>query len=290
MGSLAFNVARVKIVINKADGSSPPHFPKIYQKFVPPTPDRTDVTTNVDSITFVIRLESHWPSKFDFNVLSHEPSWQLGKDQQGNFIIWIEKPLPKRFLVMRPDFSSGILYTKAIIEEEAKFPLNSLDIIVFSNWLANQGDLLLHAGGVSINGQGYAFVGHSGAGKSTIVANLAKDSRVTVLGEDQVALRYLDGAYWIFGTPWHLNPERCSPIGVPLKEIFFLDRQAADILTPLSPQVGFKQLMQTAFIPYYRPPQVSLIMENLERLSFELPFKLLAYRLGDDIIKIVLDG
>jgi len=191
---------------------------------------------------------------------------------------------------MDPDFSSGTLYLQETKAVEGRFPLNTLDIIIYSNWLANRGDLLLHSSGIAINGKGYAFVGRSGAGKSTLVAKLAEDCRVTVLGEDQVALRYLNGAYWIFGTPWHLDLDKCSPIGVPLQEIFFLDREAAKILTPLQPHQGFMRLMQTAFIPYYRLPQVSLIMDNLERLSLEIPFSLLAYRLGDDIIKTVLDA
>ena len=289
MNVIKFIVGKVQFTIDCPDSSNLISLPTIYQKF--------DISTagiktpaDCDLIRIQINLVQTPPSNRGVTQLTSEPSWQVGLDQAGNYIFTFNRPLPERLLIMDPDFSSGTLYLQKTRAAEGRFPLNTLDIIVYSNWLANRGNLLLHASGIAINGKGYAFVGRSGAGKSTLVAKLAEDRRVTVLGEDQVALRYLNGEYWIFGTPWHLNMDMCSPMGVPLQEIFFLDRKAANILAPLQPQEGFTRLMQTAFIPYYRPPQVSKIMDNLERLSLEIPFSLLAYRLGDDIIKTVLDA
>lgn len=263
--------------------------PTIYKKFDTASAG-SKIPADYDLIRLQIILVDALPISPGVTQLTSEPSWQVGLNQAGNYVFTFNRPLPERLLIMEPDFSSGTLYLQATKLIKDPFSLNTLDIIVYSNWLANKGDLLLHASSVAINGKGYAFVGRSGAGKSTLVAKLAEEHRVTVLGEDQVALRYLNGAYWIFGTPWHLNMDMCSPIGVPLQGIFFLDREAADILAPLQPHQGFTRLMQTSFIPYYRPPQVSLIMDNLERLSREIPFSLLAYRLGDDIIKTVLDA
>lgn len=286
---IKFIVGEVQFSIDCPDLSQLFSLPTIYQKFGITTAG-TKTPADCDLISFQITLVQTLPSFPVVTQLTSEPSWQVGLDKSGNYVFSFNKPLPDRLLVMDPDFSCGTLYLQEAKSTEGQFPLNTLDIIVYSNWLANRGDLLLHASGIAINEKGYAFVGRSGAGKSTLVAKLAEERKVTVLGEDQVALRYLNGAYWIFGTPWHLNLDMCSPMGVPLQKIFFLDREAANILTPLQPQEGFTRLMQTAFIPYYRPPQVSKIMDNLERLSLEIPFSLLAYRLGDDIIKTVLDA
>jgi len=286
---IKFIVGKVQFTIDCPDSSNLISLPTIYQRFDIATAG-IKTPADCDLIRFQISLVQTLPAFPVVTKLTSEPSWQVGLDQAGNYLFSFNSPLPARSLIMDPDFSSGKLYLQETKPAEGRFPLNTLDIIVYSNWLANRGDLLLHASGMTINGKGYAFVGRSGAGKSTLVAKLAEDCRITVLGEDQVALRYLNGAYWIFGTPWHLNMDMCSPIGVPLQGIFFLDREAADILTPLQPHQGFTRLMQTSFIPYYRPPQVSLIMDNLERLSREIPFSLLAYRLGDDIIKTVLDA
>jgi len=189
---------------------------------------------------------------------------------------------------MKPDFSSGRLYLQEGESTDKYFPLNTMDIIVFSNWLANRGELLLHASGIAVNGKGYAFVGRSGAGKSTLAANLATGQGVTILGEDQVALRYRNGSFWIYGTPWHLNVSKCSPVGVPLQKIFFLDRDSDEVIRPIPSQDGFKLLMKTAFIPFYRPTQVDFIMANLERLCFTVPAYTLAFHLGDDILEHII--
>lgn len=289
MNVIKFIVGKVQFTIDCPDSSNLISLPTIYQRFDIATAG-IKTPADCDLIRFQISLVQTLPAFPVVTKLTSEPSWQVGLDQAGNYVFTFNRPLPERLLIMDPDFSSGTLYLQKTRAAEGRFPLNTLDIIVYSNWLANRGDLLLHASGIAINKKGYAFVGRSGAGKSTLVAKLAEDRRVTVLGEDQVALRYFNGAYWIFGTPWHLNLDMCSPIGVPLQKIFFLDRFSDTPIGPVLPQEGFTRLMQTAFIPYYRPHQVSLIMDNLERLSLQIPFSLLAYQLGDDIIKIVLDA
>jgi len=251
---------------------------------------KNNISAVVDSIRFQICPVKTLPSIAIEAQLTLEQSWMLGLDQMGNYVFVFNRPSPERQLVMQPDFSFGRLFLQEAKSLEKYFPLNTLDIVVFSNWLANRGELLLHASGIGINGKGYVFVGRSGAGKSTLASNLASRQDVTILGEDQVALRYQNGSFWIYGTPWHINSNRCSPDGVPLEKIFFLDRYSDKVIDSLLPTDGYKRLLQTAFIPFYRPTQVSLIMENLERLCSTVPAYLFAFHLGDDILKQIVDS
>jgi len=132
-------------------------------------------------------------------------------------------------------------------------------------------------------------VGDPGAGKSTLAAVLATDPGVTVLGEDQVVLRYLDGCFWIFGTPWHINPDMCAPIGIPIEKIFFLDRTLKPGTTRISPLDGITRILQTAFIPYYQSKWVPGILDHLGLLAQQVPFYLLSYKLGTDPLQIIKD-
>lgn len=156
-------------------------------------------------------------------------------------------------------------------------------MLLIVNWLAERGDLMLHASGVILDGKGYAFLGKSTAGKSTLAATLAKHHNTLVLGEDQVVLRHLEDKFWIFGTPWHENPEMCSPKGVPLDGLFFLDREAEPGIQEISAFDGVFRIMQTAFVPYYRPELIPGILDNLALLSSEVPFYQLSYELGEDV-------
>ena len=113
--------------------------------------------------------------------------------------------------------------------------LASTDIRITVNWLARFGDLILHAASIVVGAEGYCFLGESGAGKSTLAAALATEMGVPILGEDQAILRNLDGEFWIFGTPWHERADRCLPQGVPLKKVFFVDRNLAPGIHPITP-------------------------------------------------------
>jgi hypothetical protein len=156
--------------------------------------------------------------------------------------------------------------------------------------LGESGDLILHASGVISSGIGLCFAGPSGVGKSTLAAHLSEQQNLTVLGEDNLVVRYLEGDYWVFGSPWHLNPAMCSPQGVPLQKLFFLTRGGDKGIRQLSPMAGVTRILQTAFIPYYRPECVEKILQNIGRMAERIPFYALSYELGEDIWEMIQNG
>lgn len=215
--------------------------------------------------------------------------WELWRDQDGQYVFVSPRQIPPKSIKIDPNFRTGeVLGDFSSIKGEPIYPLSSIDIRIMVNWLAGFGDLILHSAGVGIDGQGYCFIGESGVGKSTLAAVLAKESSVTVLGEDQVILRYVDGKFWIYGTPWHEHVEMCSPVGVPLKKIFFLDREIEPHIKMVSPSEGMIQILQTAFVPYYLHDKIQLIMEQLTLLGEAIPFFSLKYKLGSDILPSIV--
>jgi hypothetical protein len=210
-------------------------------------------------------------------------TWEFWLEESGSYVFLAPHQSPQCKMVVDPNFTAGELIGDFNVEGgEGFFPVWNLEIRLFSAWLASFWDVILHASGVKVDGKGYAFLGDSGAGKSTLAAALALDPSVTVLGEDQVILRFLEGRFWIFGAPWHLDPTMCSPEGVPLEKLFFLDRNQEPGVHEVSPLNGVTRLLQTAFIPYYRPEWLPGILERFERLAETVPFFLLSYQLGTD--------
>lgn len=215
--------------------------------------------------------------------------YELWEDIYDQWVFIQPRNSPPRWIVIDQNFRRGeILGDFTSLYGKAFFPLQYIDIVLFSNWLAKFADLILHAAGIAVDGWGYAFVGPSGIGKSTLMSDLANSPNVTVLGEDQLVLRYLDDRFWVFGTPWHDNIERCSPLGFPLKCVYFLDRNFDQIKQGLGAFEGILRLMQTAFIPYYRPDNVKKIMGRLALLGEQIPFYKLSYTLGTDILPEIL--
>lgn len=227
----------------------------------------------------------------DAACLWQSENWELWQDRDQNFVFISHQDGQYLRIIIDAGFTNGeIRGDYSGLHKNAAYPLENLGIIIYINWLANFGDIMLHASGVAIDGNGYCFLGDSGAGKSTLVRALLPDERITVLGEDQVIIRLIEDRFWIFGTPWHTDPALCSPIGVPLMKLFFLDRTLKPQLVPVQAADGVTRILQTAFVPYYRSSALNSILENLALLSEKVPFRLLSYQIGTDLPKAILEN
>ncbi len=216
--------------------------------------------------------------------------WELWRDQEGQFIFVNPMQALLRKVVINPDFTQGDLFGDFSVGGEAlAYPLpQDLEIVFFANWLGKFGDLILHASGIAVDGKGYAFVGPSGVGKSTLAGRLSQRAGVTVLGEDQLILRRMGNCFWLFGTPWHENSSMRAPIGVPLEKIFLLDKKDEDTLSEATPMQGVTRLLQTAFIPYYRAELIQTFLERLDTLAAEVPIYHFSYLPGNEILNRVI--
>ena len=216
-------------------------------------------------------------------------SWSLREGESGNYTLFAKEDIPPRLAIINHDFTEGDLFFGPLRKYQDIYPPGELEIRLFSVWLARFGDIILHASGVVKDGKGYCFLGEAGAGKSTLARILFLDPSVTVLGEDTLILRYIDGYFWIFGTPWHLDPDYCSPLGVKLEKIFYLDRFKPKGIKLVSPIEALSYILKTAIIPFYHPYWLSKVLENLERLSDSLGMYTMSYQLNDCVWGLLYD-
>ena len=235
------------------------------------------------------------PSTKGWRSLFHDAeTWQLWLDGAGHHIFVASRHSPpRRQIAVEPAFTAGEVvgeFGANGAKGHAVYPLQDIDMMLFANWLAGFGDLILHAAGVDYEGEGYAFVGPSGAGKSTLADELVALPSARVLGEDQVVVRCQEGRFAVYGTPWHTNPARCSPGGVPLKKLFFLDRALAHGVEPCGRRAGIERLLQEAFIPYYSRAGVERILDGLPRLAEQVPFYTLGFQVGTDVMSLIREA
>ena len=244
-----------------------------------------------NNLVLHVRDASKVPPKQWYREFCRTEIWELWQDTEGRFVFIAPRQSPSRYFIVDADFKQGEVfgYPPENADHDC-YPLPpGLETVLIVNWLAGMSDFILHAAGVAIDGQGYCFIGTSGAGKSTLAASLAADPRVTVLGEDQVIVRYIDHRFWVYGTPWHLNPAMCSPLGIPLSKIFFLEREPnQNRIKNIKPFEGVTRILQTAFIPYYRPDALPGILDHLALLIERMPLYTLSYQIGSDVMKLVL--
>jgi len=295
----SFKVAELIVCIDNGLEAMPYSLPACYRDFMLPAQADIDCKKTVTTAqtpgtgeTLLLEVVNRIPpvEHGQGSPLFYGANWELWLDDRGRYVFIAPQETPAYRIVIEPDFSYGeIIGDFSSPAGAALFPLQNLGIRIFINWLANSGDVVVHASGASIHGKGYFFAGESGAGKSTLISALGGRSGVVVLGEDQVIIRYIRNQFWLFGTPWHTNPSLCSPLGVPLHKGFFLDRHEETRVDALSPVEGVSRLFQTAFIPFYRPAAVASILDRFSLLAEHTPFYSLSYELGTDALDLILN-
>ena len=297
---ISIKIAELDLLLQAQDNQLQLTSPPSYQKFLQPVDQPQAFFENGSSVNpqkenskLLLRVinETTIESLKSKSHLFGSDNWEIWIDENGSFFLEALRLAPARRVSIEPGFSSGeVRGDFSEVDAGGYYPLQNLDMKIFVNWLAGFGDLILHASGVVANGKGYCFSGPAGIGKSTLAAALQKNHGVTILGEDQVILRYLDGLFWIFGTPWHENPAMCSPLGMPLEKLFFLERNADLVIEPLTAVDSVARMLQNAFIPYYRQDLLSGILDNLELLTSQVPFFSLSYPLGVDPWQAILEA
>jgi len=142
----------------------------------------------------------------------------------------------------------------------------------FYRQLLNFDGMLLHASAVVLDGRAYLFSAPCGTGKSTHTKLWLKvfGDRAYMLNDDKPALRFEDGAWYAYGTPWSGKHDISTNIRVPVAGICFLHQAKENTIRPFSgTKAIFALLEQTA-----RPAGAALrlqLMTLLDKLLTNLP-------------------
>lgn len=105
------------------------------------------------------------------------------------------------------------------------------DQILLARVLAEREGCYIHASGVVLDGKGILFVGHSNAGKSTMVTMLREKAKV--LCDDRMIVRRWPDGFRIHGTWSHGDVPDVSADSAPLKAILFLKQDRENRLIPM---------------------------------------------------------
>ena len=145
--------------------------------------------------------------------------------------------------------------------------------------------LLLHAAVLEYNGEGYAFLGRSGAGKSTHTGLWLKylDGSKIVNG-DKPILEKTEQGFVAYGTPW-MGKERFGYNGkVLLKALCFIEQAKENEIVQLSPAQASKLMFTQILMPTDEQDAISTL-EMLDALVSNTPVYLLKCNISEDAVK-----
>lgn len=120
---------------------------------------------------------------------------------------------------------------------------------------------LMHAAVISVDGEGLAFAAKSGTGKTTRVRlwTEAFGDRANVINGDKPILRFINGEFVAFGTPWKGKENLGSNGSVPLKAICFLERSEDVSIRRIYGKDIMERLFHQLLVPHKK--------ENFDKFS-----------------------
>ena len=135
-----------------------------------------------------------------------------------------------------------------------------LDLVLLTHVLAQRSGVIVHAGGIGLQGKGMVFPGRSGSGKSTLLRQLDGRDDVVVLSDDRVILRSINGAVHVFGTPWLGDAQICENTSVPLDSMLFIRQGKEHAIRKISVSEAAERLLPAVSVPWYDPDPTSAIL------------------------------
>ncbi len=120
-------------------------------------------------------------------------------------------------------------YEEKVAQEGANKEYHELTAIlrvICNTILEKYNGFFLHCSCLEKDGEAYIFTANSGTGKSTharLWREVFGDS-VTMINDDKPIIRYIDGKFYIYGTPWNGKHSISNNIKAPVKVIYFLSQ------------------------------------------------------------------
>ena len=169
--------------------------------------------------------------------------------------------------------------------EPLRYPF---DEVLLVHWMARGAGLEVHSCGViDPAGRGWVFAGASGAGKSTLANILHEATDVTVLSDDRIVLREIDGEIRMYGTPWHGEAAHAAPLSASLAGIRFLVQDPEHELRPLPEVAAAARLFATSFPVFHSPEAVQATLDLAARIVTAVPCGELAFRRDAGVIDVL---
>lgn len=188
---------------------------------------------------------------------------------------WIyHAPRLDRLAVFNDDHSRGILHSN----EPELFRRGNLDDltllpsdqILLARVLPDRQACLIHAAGMVLDGEGFLFVGHSDAGKSTMVTMLREEGEI--LCDDRIIVRRWPEGFRIHGTWCHGDVPDVSAAGAPLRGIFFLEKSDGNRIEPVRDRGEIVRRLPLFVIrPFVTADWWEKVLSLLERITRDVP-------------------
>jgi len=196
--------------------------------------------------------------------------------------------------IFSKDYTEGNIYKGEIyVDVFKKGKLTSLlcfptDQILFARLLDDRGGIIMHGSGLIFREKGFLFVGHSDAGKTTLMKIFQDHAKI--LNDDRIIVRKENGSFYLYGTPWHGELSLVAPDRVPLKAIFFLNQAKENKIEKAEGLDAFKRLYGCTIKALVTGRWAKKALDICQDLSREVPCYDLCFDKTEGVISTIEKG
>ena len=160
-----------------------------------------------------------------------------------------------------------------------KYPDVSLDICEylctgssFYRQLLQYDGMMLHSSCVVMDEKAYLFTAPCGTGKSTHTKLWLEQfgDRAYILNDDKPALRFVDGVWYAYGTPWSGKHDINRNTHAPVAGIAVLKQHENNMIQPFSGADAIEAILMQVIRPKTAEYRI-LVLETLDKLLSHIP-------------------
>ena len=224
-----------------------------------------------------VRCRFGRPRRFDSPAVYRAKTvWELRRDSEGREQVYFERRerdgsvLPLMSLTIERDFKSADLTRRAADGEGDILVGYPIDEYLVARLLGRHGGVILHASSVAIDGRAFVFLGHSGAGKSTM-AEIASRCGAEVLSDDRTIVTIEHGVATAWGSPWHGSCSKSSPTCAPIAAVLLLVQAPRTEVRRIDASRAFSEMFVRVYQPTVDAGEVERVVDVLHFLASAVP-------------------
>lgn len=142
--------------------------------------------------------------------------------------------------------------------------------------LENANGMLFHCSAIAVDGEAYLFSAPSGTGKSTHTALWREllGEKAIMINDDKPIIRLIDGAFYVYGTPWDGKHRLSTNTRAKIKAVCLLKRGTENKIEKISAGEALVSAMSQTLLP-----ETEELMEKFLALLEKLLASVDLYRL-----------
>ena len=153
--------------------------------------------------------------------------------------------------------------------------------------LAEYDAFLLHSALIECDGTGVAFAARSGVGKSTHIMLWKKNfgERVRIINGDKPIIRFLDGKFLAYGTPWLGKENLGENVFCEFKALCFIERGEKNNIVKLPAELAAMMMFSQIYLPK-NGENAAKTLELADKFALMISFFKLSCNMEDEAAQI----